>query len=692
MRKIKLLILCFLCISLVFTVKIYGNSINGDDLNRSVFDASSLDWRLWCYRPNVWRMNFNFEQLSGSWAEHSDLPMIVPGSVQNALKKAGVIEDWNVGVNSRNIEWIENREWLVMAKLPDKIKADEDEKIFLRCHGLDYKGILMINGYEAGRFDNAFVPYSFLISPYLKESNNNIVFIFECPPQNLAQIGWTSRITDWKPRFNYGWDWMARIVQIGIWDDIFIETVKDNQMKFDGLKVSFSADRTKDMGALSVSVKFNNLARSGLVNVTLSDESGKKLINENFTVKEIEEKKDWSNLKIKRWWPNGLGQQPLYLLTITLKDTNGNEIQQETKRIGFRTIDWHPCEGAPAEADPWICNVNNIPIFLQGVNWTPIRPNFADLTEEDYRLRLQMYKDLGVNTIRIWGGGFPEKTWLYDLCDEMGILIWQDFPLSSSGLDNYPPEGFQEVYIISQIATHYVKRLHHHPSLLLWCGGNELYERNDVAPITDKHVMIKAMKDIVSQLDPARRFVEATPSGPSIYGNHSTFGTGKNWDVHGPWDLPYTEQDKTMIAVEDYWNKDDAMFRSEVGVPGAMSVEAMNKYKGDFHLLPASMDNPLWRNVSWWLQWNEYKQTGKNLENINEYVDWSQNRQTEGLTLALKKSKDRFPACGGFIIWMGHDSYPCMINTSLIDFDGNPKPVAAELSKIWKDNSYLKFD
>lgn len=683
MKEVKLFILCFLCFCSGVAVKTYANSTN-------VLDTSSLDWRLWCYRPNVWRMNFNFEQLSGSWAEHSDLPMTVPGSVQNALRKAGVIDDWNVGVNSRNAEWIENREWLVGTKLPDNIKARESEKIFIRCNGLDYKGILMVNGQEAGRFENAFVPYSFLISPYLKESNNNIVFVFECPPKNLAQIGWTSRITDWKPRFNYGWDWMVRIVQIGIWDDILIETVKDDQMGFDGLKVFASADRAKDTGSLSVSAKFNNFAGSGQVNITLSDESGKKLINENLSVRQIEEKKDWNNLKIKRWWPNGLGEQPLYLLTITLKDTQGNKIQQETKRIGFRTIDWLPCKGAPAGADPWICSVNNTPIFLQGINWTPIRPNFADLTEEDYRQRLQKYKDMGINTIRIWGGGFPEKIWLYDLCDEMGILIWQDFPLSSSGLDNYPPEGAQEVYMISQIAMHYVKRLHHHAGLLLWCGGNELYEKGDVAPITDKHVMIKAMKEIVSLLDPARRFVEASPSGPSIYGDHSTFGSGRNWDVHGPWDLPYTEQDKTMKAVEDYWSKDDAMFRSEVGVPGAMSVEAMNKYKGDFHLLPASMDNTLWRSVCWWLQWDEYQQTGKSTGNIHEYVDWSQDRQTKGLALALKKSKDRFPACGGFIIWMGHDSYPCMINTSLIDFDGNPKPVAAELSKIWKDNSYLK--
>ena len=666
---------------------IVSGSVFGQEslLNKN---ASSLDWRLWCYRPNVWRMNFNFDQLSGSWAEYSDLPMTVPGSVQNALKKAGVIDDWNVGVNSRNAEWIENREWLVVTKLPDNIKAKEGEKIFLRCNGLDYKGMLMVNGQEAGRFDNAFIPYSFLISPYLKENGNNIVFIFECPPKNLAQIGWTSRITDWKPRFNYGWDWMPRIVQIGIWDDIFIEMVKDDIIKFGELKVFASADRTKDMGSLSVSAKFSGFAREGHVNVTLSDESGNNLINENLPISQLGKQKEWNNLKIKRWWANGLGEQPLYHLTMTLKDGNGNEVQQETKRVGFRTIDWRPTQGAPAGADSWICNINNTPIFLQGVNWTPIRPNFADLTEEDYRLRLQMYKDMGVNTIRIWGGGFPEKKWLYDLCDEMGILIWQDFPLSSSGLDNYPPEGFKEVYTISQIAAHYVKRLHHHASLLLWCGGNELYEKGDVLPITEKHVMIKSMKETVSLYDPTRKFVEASPSGPSIYGNQNTFGTGMNWDVHGPWDLPYTEQDRTMDAVEDYWSKDDAMFRSEVGVPGAMSVDAMNKYKGDLYLLPASMDNPLWRSVSWWIQWDEYKQTGKNFESINEYVDWSQNRQTEGLTLALKKSKEKFPACGGFIIWMGHDSYPCMINTSLIDFDGNPKPVVTELSKIWKDNKY----
>jgi|AGTN01.2.fsa_nt_gi Beta-galactosidase/beta-glucuronidase len=691
MKKVKLFILCFLYVCSGLTVKTYADHTDAINSNVNVSDASSLDWRLWCYRPNVWRMNFNFEQLTGSWAEHADIPMAVPGSIQQALKNAGVIEDWNIGINSRKIEWIENRHWLVVAKIPNEwLSVKEGEKIIVECLGLDYKGILMVNGHEAGRFENTFLPYNFDISPFIKESNN-IVFVFECPPENLAQIGWTSKITEWKSRFNYGWDWMPRIVQTGIWDKVFIHKVKEEQPMLEDLKIVASADKTKDIGGLSVSAKLNKTALSQRIHVTLTGSDGKKVIEETFSADDLSRHKTWSNLKIKRWWPNDLGEQALYTLQIRLIDEKGNQLQQNTKRIGFRHIEWTQCKGAPINADPWICNVNDQPVFLQGINWTPIRPNFADLQIEDYTKRLQLYKEMGVNTIRIWGGGFPEKEWLYDLCDEMGILIWQDFPLSSSGLDDYPPEGLQEVHMISQIATHYVKRLYHHTSLLLWCGGNELYERDGVAPITDKHVMIKAMKDVVSLHDPTRRFVEASPSGPSIYGSYDTFGAGKNWDVHGPWDLPYTEQDKTMNAVEDFWSKDDAMFRSEVGVPGAMSVEMMNKYKGEFRLLPASMENPLWRNVSWWLQWDEYKKTGKNTENIYEYVNWSQNRQTEGLTSALKKCKDRFPACGGFIIWMGHDSYPCMINTSLIDFDGNTKPVAVELSKIWKDNSYLKL-
>ena len=121
-----------------------------------------------------------------------------------------------------------------------------------------------------------------------------------------------------------------------------------------------------------------------------------------------------------------------------------------------------------------------------------------------------------------------------------------------------------------------------------------------------------------------------------------------------------------------------------------MSTEMINKYRGKFAALPANLDNPLWRQVSsWWVEWNDFLNdyNGKEPHSLEEYVKWSQRRQAEELSIALQANKLRFPKCGGFIIWMGHDSYPCPINTSIIDFDGNLKPVAKKLSQIWKGNS-----
>jgi beta-mannosidase len=653
----------------------------------TIHDASGLEWKLWGYRPNVWRMNFNFESLSGSWAEIQGVDAVVPGSVRNALKNAGVIPDWNVGLDYTASEWIENRHWLFTAKLPDEWMGVNRDHVVLRCHGLDYKGLVMVNGREAGGFDNAFAPYDFPIGRYLKEKDNTLAFVFECPPENLAQIGWTSRITDWKPRFNFGWDWVPRIVQTGIWDRVELVAGADNQSFIAETNVTTGALPDSDRGSLYIKLTFDSGKIEGKVRCTLYDDAGKTVREGTFEAIELSGGVKWDNLKIKRWYPNGNGNQPLYRLEIKLTNDAGAVVQQTERRVGFRHIEWRQCEGAPAHSDPWICVVNNSPLFLQGVNWTPISPLFADLKEADYRKLLSTYKDLGLNTIRVWGGGFPEKNWLYEICDELGILVWQDLPLSSSGLDNYPPEGAAERLAMDRIVEHYVTRLRHHASLLLWCAGNELYEKGDVAPITAAHPLIGSMKNRISLLDPARRFVPGTPSGPSIYADRNNFGSGNNWDVHGPWNLPFKDDSQNMDDVREFWENDDALFHSEVGVPGAMSAGMIRKYAGSFDPLPADYSNPLWRTVNWWIDWSRYLSAhdGQAPGTLEEYVGWSQQRQAEGLSIALENCKKRFPRCGGFIIWMGHDCFPCPINTSILDFEGNPKPAASAVSKIWKN-------
>lgn len=654
----------------------------------SVRDASTLEWKLWGYRPNVWQMNFNFESLTGTWAEIGEIDAEVPGSVRNALKNAGLIPDWNIGLNYRASEWVENRHWLFVAKIPDEWTGENRDDVVLSCHGLDYKGIVMVNGKEAGRFDNAFIPFDFNIGTLLKDKNNTLAFIFECPLENLAQIGWTSKIKDWKPRFNFGWDWVPRIVQTGIWDKVQLISKIRNDGFMSEANVIADAVSADDKGELTVRLSFDKKPVKAKVRFVLSDSDGKVVKEETLdAVKTIDGMK-WDNLKIKRWYPNGSGNQPLYRLKMSFIGKTGEAVQQIERRIGFRHIQWLPCEGAVAQAEPWICNINNCSVFLQGVNWTPIRPNFADLKEEDYRRLLANYKNLGLNMIRVWGGGFPEKDWLYDICDEMGILVWQEFPLSSSGLDNYPPEGAEEIYAMSKIVRHYVTRLRHHASLLLWSAGNELYEKGDVAPVTDKHPLIGSMKMQVLALDPTRKFVPGSPSGPNISAGLNNYGSGNNWDVHGPWNLPFKDDRQNMDDVRDFWEKDDALFHSEVGVPGAMSADLIRKYAGAFEPLPADYSNPLWRTVNWWIDWEQYLavHNGQAPSILEEYVEWSTQRQTQGLVIALETCKKRFPRCGGFIIWMGHDCYPCPINTSIIDFEGNLKPSASEVSRIWKTN------
>jgi len=215
-------------------------------------------------------MNFDFDRFTGNWAEYAEIDIEIPGSVQMALKNAGIIEDWNIGLNCNKIEWIENRHWLIAGRIPDSWVADEHSKTILECKGLDYKGLVMVNGKEAGRFENAFIPYTFDISSFLKKSNNTIVFVFECPPKNLAQIGWTSLIKDWKPRFNFGWDWIPRMVQTGIWDNVYIHVGNNYPASLEQLQIITSADKKINSGRLTIKATPNTPALRGKVKVELT--------------------------------------------------------------------------------------------------------------------------------------------------------------------------------------------------------------------------------------------------------------------------------------------------------------------------------------------------------------------------------------------------------------------------------------
>lgn len=145
----------------------------------------------------------------------------------------------------------------------------------------------------------------------------------------------------------------------------------------------------------------------------------------------------------------------------------------------------------------------------------------------------------------------------------------------------------------------------------------------------------------------------------------------------------------SMQEWEEYWLADDALFRAETGAPGACSADIIRQYAGGYDPMPVSETNPVWRRpLTWWVEVDAFKgEFGREPDTLEEYVHWSQARQAEALRIAVKACKDRFPRCGGILLWCGHDCYPCSANTSIIDFHGNPKPAALTLQAIWKSST-----
>ena len=650
---------------------------------RTSHDLSALHWKLAGFMPEYWRF-LNTTEIGAE--ARSQVPAVdapVPGSVQQALLNAGIIPDWNAGFNGRCCEWVEHQHWVYQTTIPAGWLTGEGQ-YRLRCLGLDYRGVVRLNAEEVATFVGSFVPHVFDLTPHVRKGDDNVLqIIFELPPQWLGQVGYSSKIAQWKPRFYYGWDWTWRLVQAGIWDAVWLDVTDGAEIRT--FKCTTDADPAAGKGVLRAGGDVGG-EPGCRVRLTLADGDAEIRSGEIPAGRFADEGFTWDDLPVRLWWPNGLGDQPLYSLTCELIAPDGTVVDSRHRTVGFKNVQWRPCDGAPPEADPWICLVNDTPVFLQGVNWTPIRPNFADVREADYRKRLELYRGIGCNVLRVWGGAVLETECFYRLCDQMGLMVWQEFPLSSSGLDNSPPADPAAIEQMAAIAESYVARRQHHVSLLLWCGGNELMSQVDVGdgwalkPEGLDHPMLKRLSDVVAANDPSRRFLPTSPSGPRFVAGKENFGKGIHWDIHGPW-KPDAEE---LSAWSDYWADDDALFRSEVGCPGAGSAELIRRYKGGCDELPATCDNPLWRRSDWWVEGDRFAAAhGRPPADLEEYVRWSQSRQADALAAAARACKGRFPRCGGIIIWMGHDCVPCAANTSIVDFDGNPKTAALALAEIF---------
>lgn len=607
------------------------------------------------------------------------IPATVPGSVHHDLYTAGIIANPYEDLNSTQCEWIENRWWVYRTTFafPSLDKAGHEGNVAeLVLKGLDYEALIYWNGTFLGEHVNMYTPAVYDITDLLEGHDQvELQIILKHAPDEMGQIGKTSETFTQKSRFNYKWDFSTRLVNLGIWDDVLIRVHKAYSID----EVAIHTDVEADKGVINLGVTVRD-------HVPTEEQNLQMLVSvigpDNHTILEVEESIiDWKANGIyfidspQLWYPNGYGEQPLYRVHVQLKNKTGDVYDERMLRTGIRKLEYTRNEGSSEDALPYTFVVNGTKIYIQGANLTPLDHLYGNVSTERYDWMVQLAKHANLNMLRVWGGGIIEKSVLYDLCDEHGIMIWQEFIQSSSGIDNIPSKRPEFLRLIQQTAITALKDRRNHVSLTVWSGGNELMSAPNI-PSTYEDENLAMLKGLVEEHDAQRLFLPTSASGPVQY---ITKEKGVSHDVHGHWKYQGNPEHYEIYGEADH------LFHSEFGVDGLSGMKSLRKFLSERHQVPVSMrDNIVWRHHGeWWDTYDRDTELFGDFTTLADFVDASQWMQAEGLRFILEANRRRQFNNSGSIIWQMNEPWPNVSCTNLIDYYMEPK-----MAYYWVKNAF----
>ena len=539
----------------------------------------------------------------------------VPGGVALALYRAGWIEHPYFGMNSLKAEWIEQRWWMYETTFRKPML--EGTRFSLVFHGVDYAALIYLNNQFLGEHVGMYDAFSFDITDtFLEAETLKLVVILKDAPDEMGQVGYTSETQTQKSRFNYKWDFGTRLVNLGIWKDV--EIIAEEACALRDLHVR--TDVT-DEGTGQVIASGAVEGRGEDLEVRLEVRLDQELCaaarlpvgNGRFCgMAEIP--------RPELWWPNGAGAQPLYDVRLVLHSAD-RRLDTADFRQGIRRLRFVPNENSPADALPYTYEINGKRIYIKGVNMTPLDHIYGDIPEERYAATLRAAAAMNVNMIRVWGGGIFEKECFYNLCDELGILVWQEFIQSSSGIDNIPSVKPEFLRLLEKSSRYAASTLRNYTSLAAWSGGNELM-KNKSDPVGYDHPNIALLKRIVEETNPEHFFYPTSASGPSF---RQADTPGISHDVHGEWE--YAGNPKHY---EKYGNADH-LFNSEFGSSGVSGTRTAMRVLPEKSWVPVSVaENADWRfRGDWWCSFDRDTQIFGQLKDLPEFVSASQWIQAE---------------------------------------------------------------
>ncbi|MEY8553320.1 glycoside hydrolase family 2 protein [Bacteroides uniformis] len=414
-------------------------------------------------------------------------PATVPGVVHTDLLQNKIIEDPFFRLNERGLQWIDKEDWVYetcFTLAADMMRKENMELVF---EGLDTYADVYLNDECILKADNMFRRWSIPVRQYIREENNILKVYFHSPvkidvpkwdalpyqypasndqSENGGLFNKKISIFARKAGYHYGWDWGPRLVTSGIWRPVYI-------MAWSDLRINDVFIEQKEVGAgravIAGHVELDADKDMDGVLVTITDEATGRVLGEwqadlkrgtnRVTV-------DFVLHKPKLWWSNGLGEPFLYRFRTDII-AGGELLDSKTERVGIRSL--KVVHQPDKDGHTFYIELNGRPVFAKGANYIPSDNFLPRVTPENYKKTILDAAGVNMNMLRVWGGGIYENDVFYDLCDEHGIMIWQDFMFACS---MYPVEGAL-LDNIHQEAVDNVKRLRNHACIALWCGNNE---------------------------------------------------------------------------------------------------------------------------------------------------------------------------------------------------------------------------
>lgn len=626
---------------------------------------------------------WNFHEAQSTTA----FPAEVPGNVHDDLMRANQIPNPLIGTNEKTCQWVAEKNWVY--ELND-IQLNENFKTQshweLRFHGLDTYASIYWDNQLIGQTNNAFITYTFEIPKSTELSNHRLRIEFEPALSQSKKLlsarvlplpGDSVRAICRKPQYQFGWDWGPKLITCGITHNI--EVIGYNDVRLEETSVETIAI---DSASAKVRVRFNLYSEFDKpINVVVREKDLGLYFADRFVAQNGMHEYVY-DLEVKNpelWYPNESGSQRIYHFLIDVHDDKG---QHNTKVIknGIRTVELVTEKDAKGES--FYFKVNGKRIFMKGANLIPVIMLPRTVNESEYRALLQRCKDAHFNMLRVWGGGQYESDLFYELCDELGIMIWHDFMFACS---MYPGDA-QFLQSVQEEAKQQVQRISHHACMALWCGNNENAEgwANWGWKIGLSQTAVVALDSEYNAL-----FNQLLPNAVHTYSqlpyvpSSPRFGRGNaqslvEGDSHY-WGLWHDEEPFSVLQTKV------PRFMSEFGMQSFPSNEVLQLISP---LDPYNQNNEGYsvhqKHPKGFALMKKYTETwypNASKLSTEEYGKLTQQMQAEGMCMGIEAQRAD-AQCGGTLYWQLNDVWPSF-SWSSIDYLGKEKLFHQQLKESY---------